>query len=245
MKKIFATLILAISINCFIISPAKAFPELTGGVVDEANILSESTETAINQLFDKLKIYNFVVATVNSLEGKSIEQYATDLGNYWKIGSKKHNDGVILLIAPNERLVRIATGLGMEKLMPNSVTDTIIQEQMLPYLKKNDYNTATIIASQSILMHLQGVNTNRISTVDKIKALIVLAIIIICILYYIFSAPAGMRGKRAMHVLIAIGIIFLVLWKIGKLAGHGNGNGDGSRFSKGGRFGGGGSTGKF
>ncbi len=244
MKKIILTLCLIIMTAV----KAMAFPELTGGVVDEAGILSDQTKTSIEQMFEQSDTYNFVVATVKSLEGKSIEQYATELGNHWGVGERKYDNGVILLIAPNERLVRIATGLGMGNILSDSTANSIIQNQMMPYLKKNDFNAATTIGAQAILMHLQGAKYSDNSPISIILPLSLLAVFI-GIGFYIFSAPAEERGARFKKVIIAIGslaifalTLFALILKYCNLKGHSSG---GDRFSGGGRFGGGGSTGKF
>ena len=244
MKKIILTLCLIIMTTV----KAMAFPELTGGVVDEANILSDQTKTSIEQMFEQSDTYNFVVATVKSLEGKSIEQYATELGNHWGIGERRYNNGVILLIAPNERLVRIATGLGMETILSDSAANAIIQTQMMPYLKKNDFNAAVTIGAQAILMHLQGAQYSDNSSISIILTLSLLTVFI-GIGFYIFSAPTEERGARFKKVIIVIGslaifalTLFALILKYCNLKGHSSG---GDRFSGGGRFGGGGSTGKF
>ena len=244
MKKIILTLCLIIMTTV----KAMAFPELTGGVVDEANILSDQTKTTIEQMFEQSETYNFVVATVKSLEGKSIEQYATELGNHWGVGERKYDNGVILLIAPNERLVRIATGLGMGNILSDSTANAIIQTKMMPYLKKNDFNAAITIGAQAILMHLQGAKYSDNSSISIILTLSLLTVFI-GIGFYIFSAPAEERGARFKKVIIVIGslaivalILFALILKYCNLKGHSSG---GDRFSGGGRFGGGGSTGKF
>ena len=98
-------------------APASAqnFPKLTGRVVDQANLLRPEQELDISNKSQTLEAQTgrqFVVATVNSLEGHPIEDYAYRLGRAWKLGDEKKDDGVLLLIAPNERKVWIATGYG-------------------------------------------------------------------------------------------------------------------------------------
>src|SRR5262245_5722329 len=96
---------------------AVTFPPLTGRVVDEANILSarerESLSSKLAELETKSGI-QLVVATVNSLQGQEIEPYANELFRTWKLGEKAKNNGVLLLVAPNEHRVRIEIGYGLE-----------------------------------------------------------------------------------------------------------------------------------
>ena len=77
----------------------------------------------------------FVVATVNSLEGYPIEDYAYRLGRAWKIGSAKENNGVLLLVAPKEHKVWIATGYGAGGFLTDAMAGVITREAILPKFK--------------------------------------------------------------------------------------------------------------
>lgn len=226
-----------------------AFPQLTEGIVDEANILSDMTEQSVFQMFEQEGVTNVVVATVNSLEGKSVEQYAMELGNEWGVGSKQYDNGVILLIAPNEGYVRIATGLGMQNVLTDTKADTIIQTQMIPYLKKHDYNTAVLVGVQGILAEIRNTEafpnksyTESLNSHGKWIFYVFLLCILLFIILYIATAPAQERGARAKKIVLIIGsilgVLFTLLWILGK-RGHGD------NYSGGGRFGSGGATGKF
>src|SRR5215475_14006114 len=96
---------------------AANFPALTGRVVDQENLLSPITiadlERKLADLEQKSGI-QLVVATVPSLGGDEIEPYANQLFRAWKLGEAKQNNGVLLLIAPNQRRVRIEVGYGLE-----------------------------------------------------------------------------------------------------------------------------------
>jgi uncharacterized protein len=102
------------------------FPSLTGRVVDQAGVIPASTrdvlETKLRELEDKSGI-QLVVATVNSLQGSDIETFANQLFRAWKLGEAKKNNGVLLLIAPGERKVRIEVGYGLE----GTLTDALSQ----------------------------------------------------------------------------------------------------------------------
>src|SRR5215510_9002444 len=93
------------------------FPRLTGRVVDEAGILDPQTKAALEQKladFEAKTTGQFVVVTLKSLQGTSIEDYGYQLGRAWGIGQKDKNSGVLLIVAPNERKVRIEVGYGLE-----------------------------------------------------------------------------------------------------------------------------------
>ncbi len=117
-------------------APAAAALPLTGRVVDAANLLSPKQEQVLTERLIALeadgKGPQFVVATTPSLEGKEINLYSIDLARAWRLGSKARNDGILLLVAPNERKVRIEVGTGLEKQLPDNACTDIIEEQLLP-----------------------------------------------------------------------------------------------------------------
>lgn len=116
--------------------------ELTGRVSDAANILDETQEDDLSAKLDKLEAstqHQMVVVTVPSLGGRDIKPFATDLGNAWGIGRKDFNDGIIILLAPNERQVRIAVGYGLEDTLTDKLCAEIIENFMLPEFRQGDY----------------------------------------------------------------------------------------------------------
>ena len=80
-----------------------------------------------------------VVATVNSLEGQEIEPYANELFRTWKLGEKNKNNGVLLLVAPNERRVRIEVGYGLEGTLTDALSKVIIANAITPRFKAGDF----------------------------------------------------------------------------------------------------------
>jgi uncharacterized protein len=119
------------------------FPPLTGRVVDQAGVIPVSTretlETKLKNLEDKSGI-QLVVATVKSLQGSDIETYANELFRAWKLGEAKKNNGVLLLVAPAERKVRIEVGYGLEGTLTDALSQVIIASAMVPRFKANDYS---------------------------------------------------------------------------------------------------------
>jgi uncharacterized protein len=137
------TLILAVvlSVACSHAEPAAqghAALELTGRVVDAANILDAETE---KRLSEKLALAQqqygpqMVVVTTPTLNSKAIESYSFDLVNAWGIGDKKRNDGLMLLVAPTERRVRIEVGRGIEGSFSNAFAGEILRENIIPYFQ--------------------------------------------------------------------------------------------------------------
>jgi uncharacterized protein len=118
------------------------FPALTGRVVDQANIIPVDSRQAIEAKLADLESKSgiqLVVATVTSLEGQEIEPYANQLFRAWKLGEKARNNGVLLLVAPNERRVRIEVGYGLEGTLTDALSQVIITNAITPRFKTGDY----------------------------------------------------------------------------------------------------------
>src|SRR3954470_11362000 len=119
-----------------------AFPPLSGRVVDAANVLKPEDRGTLEQ---KLKANEdkttaqVVVATVPSLGGLTIEDYANRLYRQWQLGQKDKNNGALLLVAPNERKVRIEVGYGLEGALTDALTKVIIATAMAPRFKQGDF----------------------------------------------------------------------------------------------------------
>jgi uncharacterized protein len=122
---------------------AQSFPKLAGNpVVDQADIIPADREAALNtQLLDLQKRtgHQLVVATVNSLEGNDVGEYGYKLGRAWGIGGKEANDGVVFLIAPNDRRMNISVGYGLEPVLTDALSGRIIRDQVTPKFKEGDY----------------------------------------------------------------------------------------------------------
>ena len=122
---------------------AQSFPKLAGNpVVDQADIIPAGEEAALNtQLLEleKKTGHQLVVATVSDLEGRDVADYGYRLGREWAIGDAEKDDGVVFLIAPNERRMHIAVGLGLEPVLTDAMSGRIIRDTITPRFKANDY----------------------------------------------------------------------------------------------------------
>src|SRR5208283_548917 len=136
----------ALVFAALMIGPALAaanFPALTGRVVDAAKILSPATIADLERKLADLEQKSGIqleVATVPSLEGEEIEPYANELFRFWKLGEAKKDNGVLLLIAPNERRVRIEVGYGLEGTLTDAISSLIIANAIAPRFKAGDFN---------------------------------------------------------------------------------------------------------
>jgi uncharacterized protein len=125
-----------------IVAFAASYPALTGRIVDQANIIPIDTRNSIEPKLADLETKSgiqLVVATVTSLQGEEIEPYANELFRSWKLGEKTKNNGVLLLVAPNERRVRIEVGYGLEGTLTDALSKVIITNAITPRFKTGDF----------------------------------------------------------------------------------------------------------
>ncbi len=136
--------ILMLSWLALVASPswAQTFPKLSGRVVDAANIIPADREATLTGRLEQLEQQSgrqLVVATVPSLEGRTIEDYGYRLGRTWAIGQKGKDDGVVLLVAPNERKVRVETGYGARVFLTDALSSMVIRNAITPAFRDGDY----------------------------------------------------------------------------------------------------------
>ena len=138
---------------------AQIFPQLTGRVVDEAQILDAGTRAALTQKLADLEARTtdqLVVVTVRSLQGRTIEEYGVGLGRARQIGQQGKNNGVLLLVAPTDRKVRIEVGYGLEGVLPDAVASYIIQQTILPRFRTGDFTGGIGRGVDNIVSALSG-----------------------------------------------------------------------------------------
>jgi len=160
-KYIFAFLIFCLSSfsspNIFGAPPT--YPSLTGRVVDQASILTPAQKDQLSIILEKheQKTSNqVVVAVIRSLDGNDIAEYAVGLFRYWQLGLKDKNNGVLLLIAIDDREVDIEVGYGLEATLTDAISHDIIQEKIIPFFKKGEYGAGVFESVSSIMLALDG-----------------------------------------------------------------------------------------
>lgn len=252
---------LAMAVALLFAAPASAqtFPELTGRVVDQANLLSAEQELDLSSKSAALEQQSgrqFVVATVNSLEGRDIEDYGYRLGRHWGIGREKEDDGVILLVAPNEKKVRIETGYGAEGFLPDILAGRIIRNTILPRFRDGDMAGGITAGADAILSQMSLPPDQARETVARAQAQeaarkrdsagfipIVFWFMVIAFILLSMVRRSGGRRYRSKH---GDGISpWIILWGLSELGHHrrrggwgGGGWGGGSSWGGGGGFGG-------
>jgi uncharacterized protein len=256
-------------------SYAQTFPKLTGRVVDQANLLSPAQEADLSSKSAALEQRTgrqFVIATVSSLEGRPIEDYGYRLGREWKIGDEQKDDGVILLVAPAERKVRIETGYGARVFLTDALSSIIIRESILPRFKAGDLPGGISAGADQIVKQMELPEAEAAKRAQEIGAkeakrqdrdvnpvpVIFIVIVFFVIIGSIARAAGGRRyrGKGRRRGGLDSGDVAVILWGLDALTrgsrggggwgggGWGGGGGGFGGFSGGGgSFGGGGASG--
>lgn len=245
----FKKTITIISLLCLVVSlTALSFPKLTGQVVDQANIFSSSEENQLTSLLQGLQRdsdIQAVVVSVKSLEGYAVEDYTVRLAEDWKIGSKDTDNGLILLVAPNERDVRIEVGYGLEHKLTDGVSGYIIRKDIIPNFKGGSYFggvksgliTINNVMTGKATITEEDINQSRESEEKGSSLGYIIFMIIIALLF---------RGR--LFPMLLFGSL-MGGGKGGRGSGSGGfggfGGGGGGFSGGGGGFGGGGASGKW
>jgi uncharacterized protein len=228
---------------------APTFPALSGRVVDDADLLNPGDELALTQELEALEDKStdqLVVVTLPSLQGYTIEDFGYQLGRHWGIGTKELDNGVLLIVAPNERKVRIEVGYGLEPILTDALTRIIIDNAILPRFRSGDFAGGIKDGVRDIALALTG-DAAEVEArararhdadepaIDWFTILLFLAIFLL-VLYltrhgtYVVPSGSGRSGRSS--------------WSSG--GGGWSGGGSGGGFSGGGgSFGGGGSSGSW
>ncbi|HQG13346.1 MAG: hypothetical protein BWY40_00506 [bacterium ADurb.Bin270] len=199
------------------------FPSPKGFVTDDAGVMKNETVSELNSLlsyFEKESGIEIAVATVRSLDGIPVEDYATDLFRTWGIGKKGKDDGLLFLIAPNDKKVRIEVGYGLEGSINDALAGRIMDQYVLPAFKVGDIDggitagTAVIVqtiakkenihfdpqnAERLVVMSessATGENSGPLATIGKIFLLVLMMTIFIRYphLFLFFLSSSGHRG---------------------------------------------------
>ena len=242
MNRVIRALLSCLLLWTAIVSAAPTFPALSGRVVDEANLMSRKQAHQLTQqlaAFEKRSGIQLVVVSIDTLAGDTIEEYGYQLGRHWGIGQKGKDNGVLLLIAQDERKVRIEVGYGLEGALPDAIAANIIQTRILPAFKRGDMVAGILAGSQGIMQALAGEYqpVDNTSNADKQGGpwLFILVVIAMIVLHNLRGGGGGPGGRRrAAYMAGGCGA--------GSFGGR-TGGGGGGFSGGGGSFGGGGASG--
>ncbi|MEM7428145.1 MAG: TPM domain-containing protein [Pseudomonadota bacterium] len=229
---------------------APDFPQLTGRVVDNANLIDAAAETELTGKLEQLEKQTtdqLVVVTLPDLQGETIEGFGYQLGRHWAIGQKDRNNGALLIVAVKERKVRIEVGYGLEGKLTDALTRIIIDQAIVPQFRQGDFQggivegtdlliTALTDGAEAVTKQQRFLPRTEEMTVDDWISLIWTLIIISLVIYHFVQVA---RGKRSILSTSGTG----GSWSSG--GGGWSGGGGGGFSGGGGSFGGGGSSGSW
>ena len=147
------TLFLAVQVS------ALEVPRLQGRVNDYAELLSPATEASLESVLKSLESSDstqIVVLTIGSLQGDSLEEFSLRVVEDWKIGQQGLDNGVLLLVARDDRKIRIEVGYGLEGKLTDMTAGRIIRNVMGPRFKQGDFNQGIIDGIGAIVMTVRG-----------------------------------------------------------------------------------------
>ena len=140
-------------------APADDIPYLTGRVVDDANIVSAGERdrlTAMLKAHEEATTNQVVVLTVPTIGQTSIEEYAVKVFETWKLGQKGKDNGVLVVVVPQDRKMRIEVGYGLESALPDGACGEIIRTWMTPAFKAGNYDKGIEDGVAAIVARLEG-----------------------------------------------------------------------------------------
>ncbi len=256
----------------------QAIPLLSGRVIDQTETLTASEIGALDQTlrnFEARKGSQFAVLIVPSTQPESIEQFAIRVADQWKIGRKKIDDGVILIVAKSDRKLRIEVGYGLEGALTDATSKRIIDQVIVPRFKQQDFYGGISSGVDTIIGVIDGEGLpppiqDRSIGEDDIRQSLPIIFIVALVLGHILRSMLGrLPGSLvtsgfvavmawfifgAVSMVIFAGVAGLLISLLGIGIGRrgfggyssGGGSGGGGGFSGGGGgFGGGGSSGRW
>ena len=168
MKK--TILILTLLISTLFADITQYFPKLDGRVVDTANLLSSNAKEKITTTLkehENKTSNQIVVVTLKSLNGYEIEEFSYQLGRFWGIGQKDLNNGVLLVIALEEKKLRIEVGYGLEGALTDKISYEIINYTLKPKFRLQDYDAGITNAVNEIIQAIKGEYTVKTKVKDE------------------------------------------------------------------------------
>jgi uncharacterized protein len=253
---------------CALLAPqagwAQEFPKLTGRVVDAAGIIPDAEEARLTQKLAALEQQSqrqLVVATIPDLQGYDIADYGYQLGRAWGIGHKGDDNGTLLIVAPNERKVRIEVGYGLEPVLTDGMSFLIINKAIVPRFKQGDMAGGIEAGADAIIQQLtlppeeaqkiaaQADQQRQEGGGIPLGVIVFILIIVFFVVMPMINESRGGHRKRRRH---GAGPI---IWAPGVFGGDdhwgggggfgGGGFGGGGFSGGGGSFGGGGASGSW
>lgn len=221
---------------CFLSSTAFALevPQLQGYVNDYAGMISPQTKTELeNELraFEQTDSTQAVILTIPSLEGEVLEEFSIRVADSWKVGQKNKDNGIILLVAQQERKIRIEVGRGLEGRLTDMMAGRIIDLVLKPRFKRGDYDGGFLAGVHALMDATRGEfqaderkSVQKPERISQFLSFLVFGTIMILLLGSMSRVMGGISGAIGLPLLaqtiFPVGIILTVILAIaGLIAG--------------------------
>ncbi|WP_243652163.1 TPM domain-containing protein [Mariniflexile fucanivorans] len=221
-------------------------PDFQTSVYDYINLFSPAEKSSLEEKLIKYSdttSTQIVIATINSSEGENIDYLGTKWAHAWGIGQAKEDNGVFILLAKGDRKISIKTGYGVEHLLTDAMSKRIIEQDIIPYFKQDDYYGGLNRGSDAIFEVLTGEyqGTRKESKDSNFPFGFVIILVIIFIILSISKNNRGGKGGNRGNNSGGFSILdAIILSNMGRSSDGGFGSGSsGGGFSGGGGFGGG------
>lgn len=219
-------------------------PPLTGRVVDQAEMLNTQAEARLTQMLaghEQATGEQVVVVTVPDLQGRSIEEYGVELGRTWGIGQRDEDTGALLIVARDDRRVRIEVGYGLEGRLTDAQSATIINSIITPAFRQGQFERGIVEGTEAMVQVLGGdplqtATPRSAQQPDQPPGAIF--ILLFFVVMFLIGGGRGGRGGRGR-----LGRAMLAGAMLGGMGRGGGGMGGGGFGGGGGGFGGGGASG--
>lgn len=262
-----ALLLVAVAVGGLASSAAALdVPPLTGRIVDNAHLLPEPL---VKTLSDDLAAHEartgnqVALLTLPSLEGEPLEEFSHRVATTWKLGHKGTDNGVLVLVVPGDRKVRIEVGYGLEGTLTDAKSSRIIREEMVPRFKDGDFPGGITAGVKAVLGTIEGTYTpperkvdRTGSTGDSMWGIFFVAIVVGMltatiigrhwkgssvgsVMAFVLALSSGWLLALAAAVLVLVVTLAAAIPSSGRRYGGGGGGGSFGEFSGGGGFGGG------
>ena len=225
---------------------AQTFPKFTGLVVDAANVIPDDREAALRAKLEALQKdthRQLAVVTIPSLEGYPIEDYGYRLGRSWGVGLDKADNGSLLIVAPNDRRVRVEAGYGVEPVLTDAFSSVVINQTILPRFKAGDMPGGIDAGADALIAQLRLPDTEarqkadaaavafdkshkRSGDADGVPLGLVFWLIVIGFVVLSMARNRGGHGRRHRS-----GGLPVILWGSGLGGGGGSSSSSGSGWS--------------
>ncbi len=224
---------------------AHALPSYEGYVTDQAKLFSPAEKVQLEQVLTQIEentTAEVAIVTVENLEGLAIEDYSIQLAEQWKVGKKDTDNGLIILIAPNERKYRIEVGYGLEGTLPDSLVGRLGREILVPAFKEQKYGAGVLELTETLQGYLENnpeiISRHELSTFNLVVMWLIVMVFIAAfgLIFYYGIQHSVHKGKGGKGGTGGLGGVF---WGGGRNGGSSGGFGG----FGGGGFGGGGGSG--